>query len=217
MPFTAAHNYVTVRWAAASAGTEMGQFGLRFIGAFPPAGTEITEAATMSTWWTNPSAAIPADYKLTQFKISRIMTNGLMDPTVAPLVYNYSPTPGGAGSSGATLPLQTAFVATLTTGLLTGLAHKGRIYTPPPSQLLNGNYVYTTATANNSANALAAALSSLSGGPIGQLVVMSTGNAATPGGATHNVTGVLFDTKPDTQRRRAKNLASSKGITAVVS
>lgn len=217
MPYTTAHNYLTVHWAPSSGIGETGQFGLRFTGAFPAAGTEVTTASDVSTWWTNPTAAIPSDYKLTRIVIARILASGLQDPTVAPLVFNYSPVVGGAGTSGATLPLQTALVGTLDTGALSGLARKGRIYTPPPSQLLNGNYVYTAATANNSANAMASMLSALSGGPLGQLVVMSKGNTAIPGGVTRSVTGVYFDTKPDTQRRRAKSIPSTKSIVGVVS
>ena len=217
MPYPEAHNYLTVHWSPTGAPAEQGQFGLRFAGSFPVAGTEVTTAAIVSTFWTNATVAIPADKVLTSIKIARILTDGKYDPVVPPLIHNYSPTVPGVGTTGPTMPLQMAMVMTLLTGALSGLAHKGRVYLPAPSRLLNGNYVWINSEATNVVNGFAAMASDLDGSALGQLTVYSKGNAAVPGGFSRPVTGCQADTRPDVQRRRAGQLASSKTIVGTIS
>jgi hypothetical protein len=217
MTYPAAHNYLTVHFIPTGNPEEAGQFGLRFAGTFPAAGAEVTEAAKVSTWWTTALAGMPSSYALSFIKIARIMTNGEYDPAVAPLVFNYSPAPAGGSTAGATLPLQASWCVRLKTGLLSGLAHQGRIYLPPIGQLLNGNHVWTVANVNSALNPLSAMLSDLNGGPLGTLQVMSKGNVAIPGGAAHNVTAIDADTRPDVQRRRARSQVSTRSTEWVVS
>jgi len=211
MVYPAAHNYFTVHWGNSGASGDEGQFGLRFDGPFPSAGAEITEAAKVATFWTTGTAAMPAQRLLKQVKIARIMPNGEYDPVVAPLVYNYSPVVAGAGPSEGIKPLQSAFVVTLLTGALSGLAHKGRIYLPAMSYAFDADGRWSLAQVNACCNALSAMLSDLDGGPLGQLTIFSKGNAAIPGGASRPVTGIQADNKPDVQRRRAAQQPSSKG------
>lgn len=217
MPYPTAHNYLTVHWAPSGAPSEQGQFGLRFDGPFPDAGAEVTTAAIVSTFWSSPTVKIPSDKQLTSIKIARILPSGDYDPLIAPLVFNYAPVVSGGGSSGATMPLQVAMVMTLLTGALSGLAHKGRVYLPSPSVLLNGNYTYVLADVNNVVNGFAAMASDLDGGPLGQLTVFSKGNAAFPGGASRPVTGCQADSRPDVQRRRAGQLVGTKSIVGTIS
>lgn len=216
MVYPAAHNYLSVHFMPSGNPEEAGQFGLRFAGPFPAAGAEVTEAAKVSTWWTTAIAYTPSTYNLASIKIARILPSGLYDPAIAPLIYNYSPAPAGSSAAGATLPLQAAFCVRLKTGLLSGLAHQGRIYLPPIGQLLNGNHVWSLANVNSALTPLAAMLSDLSGGPLGTLQVMSKGNGAIPGGAAHDVTAIDADTRPDVQRRRARSQASNRSAQQVV-
>jgi hypothetical protein len=217
VPFTVAHNYLTVHFQAIGSTEEEGQFGLRFTGAFPAAGAEVTEAATVLTWWQNTTGGMPSTFALKNIKIARILTTGEYDPTVVPLVYNYPGPPVGGDTTSILFPLQVAFAVRLKTGLLGGLAHQGRVYLPALAAVLSGNRVWPTADVNSALNAFSAMLSSLSGGPLGTLVVMSKGNTAIPGGATHNVTAIDADNRPDVQRRRARSQVSTRSAEFTVS
>lgn len=211
MVYPSAHNYFTVHWRNSGASGDEGQFGLRFAGAFPAAGAEITEAAKVSTFWTTAVAGMPGQRLLDRVKIARIMPNGDYDPVVPPLVYNYAPAVVGTGPNEGIKPLQSAFVVTLLTGALSGLAHKGRIYLPALSYALDADGRWALSQVNACCNALSAMLSDLDGGPLGDLSVFSKGNAAIPGGAVRPVTQIQADNKPDVQRRRAAQMPSSKG------
>lgn len=220
MPFPNAHNYLTVHWTYGTV-SETGQFGLRFdpAGGLQPVSQALVDAcaSAVSTFWSSSTNLIPTGYKLSFLRLARIDTNGSYVPGTISYDHNYSPVVAGGSTEAATFPLQVATVATLRTGAAHGLGHSGRVYLPALSQALVSNYQWTTAQINNVVNGFSAMLTSLNTVGIGALTIFSKGNAGTPGGAKQVVTGVQLDTKPDTQRRRAKGLVSTKGLIGTVS
>lgn len=217
MSFPTPHNYLTVHWVIAGV-TETGQFGLRFDGAGPVSQTMVDDAAAaVSTFWSTSTARIPSSYHLSFLRLARIDTNGKYVPGTISYDHAYSPTVAGGAAELAQYPLQMATVCSLLTGQAHGLAHEGRIYIPPIVDVLGPTYQWTTAAINNTVNTLSAMLSTLSGSSLGTLSIFSKGNAAVPTGNKLPVTGVQLDTKPDTQRRRARGLVGTKGLVGTVS
>ena len=217
MSYPNAHNYLTVHWTYGSV-SEYGQFGLRFDGGGPVTQAMVDgAAAAVQTFWSTSTARMPSQYKLAYLRLARIGTDGKYVPGTVSYDHNYAPAVSGGGTEQAIYPLQTATVATLRTGLMRGLAHGGRIYLPPLVDPLDSSYRWTTAAVNNCCNTLAAMLSSLDGSDLGELTIFSKGNADFPTGNKLPVTGVQIDTKPDTQRRRAKQLPGVYGLLSNVS
>lgn len=215
MPFPNAHNYLTVHWTYGTV-SETGQFGLRFdpVGGLQPVTQARVDAcaSAVSTFWSSATNLIPTGYKLSFLRLARIDTNGAYVPGTISYDHTYSPVVAGGSTEAAMYPLQVGTVASLHTGAAHGLAHAGRVYLPALSQQLVSNYVWTTAQINNVANGFSAMLTALNALDIGKLTIFSKGNTGTPGGAKQLVTGVQLDTKPDTQRRRAKQLVGTKGL-----
>lgn len=220
MPFPNAHNYLTVHWTYGTV-SETGQFGLRFdpAGGLEPVSQALVDAcaAAVSSFWSSSTNLIPTGYKLSFLRLARIDTNGRYVPGTISYDHAYSPVVAGGSTEAAMYPLQVATVVTLRSAAAHGLAHHGRVYIPALSQPLVSNYVWTTAQINNVVNGFSAMLTSLNTAGIGQLSIFSKGNAGTPGGAKQVVTGCQLDTKPDTQRRRAKQLVGTKGLVGTVS
>jgi hypothetical protein len=215
MPFPNAHNYLTVHWTYGTV-SETGQFGLRFDppGGLAPVSQALVDAAApfVSTFWSTAANLIPTGYKLSFLRLARIDTNGRYVPGTISYDHAYAPVVAGGSAEAAMYPLQVATVCTLRSAAVHGLAHSGRVYIPALSQPLVSNYVWTTAQINNVVNGFSAMLTNLNTVGMGRLSIFSKGNLGTPGGAKQIVTGVQLDTKPDTQRRRAKQLVGSKGL-----
>lgn len=115
------------------------------------------------------------------------------------------PIPQSGNISGAYMPNQATVVASLTTGLQRGLAHRGRIYLPGPALILDkttGRMSTTDAGGiATSVKDLIVAMADTPGidatGPFRAMVMSNVGV-----GATHVITGVSVGRVLDTQRRR---------------
>ena len=211
MTFAIAHNYLTVHWTASGV-SEGGQFGLRFDGAPLTAQADIDAiAASTKTWWQLPTTNIQPNYNLNFVKVARIDLNGDYVPGATVWIGAVAQPALSGGTGGVQFPLQCATVATIKTAVNVGLGHQGRIYLPPLAGTLSTTQQWTLSMVNAANNALATHLSILSGGPLGNLNVMSFGNAAIPVGPAHLATATQMDCRPDVQRRRAAQLVPVKG------
>ena len=217
MTFAIAHNYFTVHWGVTGV-SEQGQFGLRFDGA--PLTTQVEVdgyAAQTKTWWQNSITNIQPNFNLLSVKVARIGTNGAYVPGATVWVGAVAQPAVAGGTGGVQFPLQCACVVTLRTAVAVGLAHSGRIYLPPLAGTLGTNQSWTQTMVNSSNASTAGWLSSLSGAGLGNLNVMSFGNAAISTGPAHLVTGCQTDGRPDVQRRRAAQLTPAVGALAAIS
>jgi hypothetical protein len=210
MPYPEAHNLLTVHWYTPNVPDETGQFGLRFQSATAAtAGDLAAIAGDVSAMWSAATSAIASAHSLLFLRAARIGTNGLYVPGTVAVDYTY-PTPvQGASTGGVYNVLQTAMVMSLLTAMPRGIAHAGRVYRPPLNVAPDGNFRWALASVSSACNTFSAMLSALDGSALGQLAVMSKGTPAVPAGAINLVTGVKADTKPDTQRRRAKQLVGA--------
>lgn len=217
MTFAAEHNYLTFHWSVPGV-TEQGQFGLRFAGPAMTLQSDVNGiAADAKIWWQDPTSNIQPNYNLVSVKVARIGTDGKYVPGATVWVGAVAQPALAGGTGGIQFPLQSATVATLRTAVATGLAHSGRIYLPPLSGLLNSSQQWSQTMVNASNTRLASFLSLLDGSTIGNLQIMSFGNAAIPVGPSRDVTGVQTDGRPDVQRRRAAQLSPSVGTLAAIS
>jgi hypothetical protein len=204
MPYPESHWYLTVHWQQQE---ETGQFGLRFINSGTPAQADVDAVAgTISAWWTASSAAVPGGYQLTFLRLAHIGTDGRYIPGSIAYDHIYAPVVAGGGGTGINFPPQCSFCVSLRSDLPRGIAHAGRIYTPPLALSLAANLKWPTANVNSAIATLGATLSALSGGVLGTLAIYSKGTPAVPGGARTLVTHINADTRPDVQRRRGKSM-----------
>lgn len=207
MTYPEAHNYLTVHWDPGGGTNERGQFGLRFASASLPDQAMVDgAAAAVQTWWTAATSLIGAMHLLSFLRLARIGTNGQYVPGTISYDHIYAPAVAGGGVTVNQWPLQTATCMTLRTGVSNGLAHSGRVYTPPLQKALLAGYLWPIADVTSAVNTFSAMLSSLDGSALGELSIYSKGNAAFPTGAVRPVTQVQADNRPDVQRRRASQL-----------
>jgi len=201
------HNYLTVHWEPGTV-DETAQFGLRFDGPGPVSQTMVDDAAAaVQTWWASATGGVGNETTLKFLRLARIGTNGQYVPGTQSWDHNYAPAIAGGMTTSVGYPTQVSLVYSLRTALMHGLAHAGRVYAPPFPQALVAQKVWSTSGISSAVNTFAAMLSALNGSSLGNLVIYSKGNAAFPSGAKVQVTAVRADTRPDVQRRRAKNLA----------
>jgi hypothetical protein len=216
MTFSTAHNYLTLHWSVPNV-VEVGQVGLRFDGPAVTLQSDVDGIASAAkTWWQQATTNIQPNYNLVSVKVARIGTDGKYVPGATTWVGAVTQPALAGGTGGIQFPLQMATVHTLRTSVLTGLAHSGRIYLPPLAGLISSSQQWTQSMVNTANTALAGFLNILDGGPLGDLVVMSFGNAAIPVGPTRSVTGVQTDGRPDVQRRRAAQLTPTPGTVASI-
>jgi hypothetical protein len=188
--------------------TDTGQFGLRFINSGVPTQADVDGAAgAIQTWWSAATSAVPAAYSLAFLRLANIAPNGNYVPGSLSFDHTYAPVVPGGGASGVNFPPQTSFCVTLRTNSPRGLAHAGRVYTPPLAIALDASLRWPIANVNSALNTFSTALSSLDGGTLGDLAVYSKGNAGSPGGVRRLVDHINADTRPDVQRRRGKGIA----------
>lgn len=218
MSYPNAHLLLTAHWGYSSTATEFGQTGLRFDSTSPATQALVDAAATAwSNFWTNSTmGGIDPAFRLQYLRLASIGTDGKYVPGT--IAYDHlfpGGTPGAAGGSTPLyrFPLQIACVTSLLTAFARGQAYKGRMYLPQLVESpLQASWTWTTANCNNRSNAVAAMISALNTVMPGDCTIFSKGTKAAPGvGAKHLVTGCLTDTKPDVQRRRAKQLPSVLG------
>ena len=204
MPYPESHWYLTVHWQQQE---ETGQFGLRFINSGTPAQTDVDSAAgAVNTWWTAATSAVPGGYQLTFLRLAHIGTDGRYIPGSIAYDHIYAPVVPGGGGTGQNFPPQCSFCVSIRSDLPRGIAHAGRIYTPPLGIALAASLKWPTANVNSALNTMSTMLSSLSGSTLGTLAIYSKGTPAVPAGARTLVTHINADTRPDVQRRRGKSM-----------
>lgn len=220
MSFPNAHLLLTIHWGYASATAEKAQTGIRFDTVTPASQALVDATATAITnfWTTNLTGMIDPAFKLEFARLASIAPNGQYVPGTRAYDHTFPGTGGGAGGSTPlySFPLQVAMVTTMLTAQPRGQAYKGRLYLPYAAGATLNSYLWRwdPAVANNRSNAVAAMITALNTALGAKATVFSTGTKAAPAvGAKQLITGCLTDTKPDTQRRRAKQLTSTLGTT----
>jgi hypothetical protein len=219
MAFPQEHIYLTVHWDVQGASGETGQFGLRFAEIDDATQAMVNGCASaVSTMWTSSGAGIENGYLLRFLRVAQIGTDGKYVPGTISYDYTYtSPPAGGGGTTTARFPLQTALCTTLVTAMPRGQASKGRIYLPWTNNALGSDHKWTTTVANSRSAAIATMITALNTAIGGPCTVMSKGTKAAPTiGAQNFVTGVKTGTRPDVQRRRAKQITEVYGTTSTV-
>lgn len=219
MTYPNAHLYLTAHWDVAGT-SEHGQFGLRF-DSTTPATQALVDAASsaVSTMWSTVTTDISNQHRLAFIRLASIGTDGKYVPGTIAYDHNYAGTvPGGVTPSNTYLyPLQVAHVITLQTAFARGQAHHGRVYLPPLAEVLSAGFLWSNAQINSRNNTFAAMCSALNTALPGPLTIFSKGTKTAPTvGAKHVVTRINADTRPDVQRRRAKQQTSSQGTGANV-
>lgn len=221
MTYPNAHLLLTAHWSVSGVTAESGQCGLRFDSTTPASQALVDACATAwANFWTAATNAIDFAYSLSFLRLASIGTDGKYVP--GSIAYDHifpGGTPGG-GSSGAPIrqfPLQVASVTSLLTAMPRGQAHQGRIYLPYITINLNSGWVWPSANINNRTNGVAAMISALNTVLPGDCTVFSKGTKAAPTvGAKQLVTGVKTGSRPDVQRRRAKQLVEGYSIVGTV-
>lgn len=221
MTFPQAHLYLTAHWEVSGASGETGQFGLRFAGSPGPA-TQAKVAAcasAVSTMWSAAGTGIEAGYLLKYLRLAEIAVNGKYVPGTISYDHTYTTPPaGGGGTVTARFPLQVALATTLLTAMPRGQASKGRIYLPWFNAALGADHKWTTTNVNGRSAAIATMITALNTALSAPVAVMSKGTKAAPTvGAENFVTGVKTGTRPDVQRRRAKQIPETYGSISTVS
>lgn len=129
----------------------------------------------------------------------------------------FTPTPGDSVSP--LYPNQVALVASLTTGLARGPAHRGRFYMPLPAIALEPSTgaiaVGGAIDVAGSVKTFIEALSDTPGIDIASDVNVCVMSRKTGAAATHKVTGVEVGRVLDTQRRRRRSLDEQYAATDV--
>lgn len=209
--------YLTFHWAAAGSG-EVGQFGLKFDSAAPATQALVDGCgAAATTMWGALTMDICQFHRLQFLRLASVDVNGHY--VAGTIAYDHV-FPGSVPGGGAAIneyPLQVAHVLSLHTAMPRGQAHEGRVYLPPITENLGTAWTWTPAQCTSRNNTFATMLTALNGALPGPATVFSKGTKAAPTvGAKHAITQVNSDTKPDVQRRRAKQLGSVLGIPANV-
>lgn len=213
MPFPNSHYYLTLHWKNPVEPTEAGQVGIRFDSAVNASGQALVDACkpACQTFWGSVGAAIAGAYSLQFLRLAAIGTDGRYVPgSIAYDGVYASPIAGGGGST-FPMPLSSACASTFTTGVPRGQAATGRIFLPPLTTGLDGNWRWTVAAVNGRSAAVATLLTSLNGALQSKAAVFSRGTVKSTVGAKQTITGVKTGTKPDVQRRRAKGMAELYG------
>lgn len=216
MSYPNAYLYLTAHWQVAGT-TEVGQFGLKFDTTTPASAALVAGCAShVSAMWSAATMDIPQEHRLVFLRLASIGTDGKYVPGTLSYDYTYPAVVPGAGAlSGSTYPLQVAHVMTLRTALPRGQAHVGRCYLPPIDEVLSSNYQWTATQVSNRNNTFAAMISNLNDDLAALCTIFSKGTKNAPTvGAKNPVTYVQSDTRPDVQRRRAKQQIGITGVAA---
>lgn len=224
MSYPSSHLYLTLHWADGREPLEGGQVGIRFDSVV----TEVTQAMVdaakthVQTFWQSAGALIPSSYILKYLRLAVIGTDGHYLPGTFSRDGSYG---AGISTSNASVyhPLQVASVATFKTERPSGIASRGRVYLPPLAAAIGADGRWSATVCNNRATALATMLSSLnastafSGAGLPAFAsVFSKGTSKQPAGVRSFIKGVTIGTRPDVQRRRAKNMLEVYGTLAPV-
>lgn len=217
MPYPEPHRYLTVHWTIAGVNDESGQFGLRFAHNGAVSQTMVDDAASaVQTMWASSGAGIESNYKLSYLRLAQIGVDGKYYPDTISYDHTYAaPVGGGGGTTISRFPLQTALASTLVTAVPRGQANKGRIYLPWFNTALGSDATFPLTNVNTRSVAVAAMLSALKL-VIGNPAVFSKGTKTSTEGAYNLITGVKTGTRPDVQRRRAKQINETYGTTSAL-
>lgn len=224
MAYDQNHLYLTINWADSREPLEGGQVGIRFDSPAEEVTQAMVDAAktAVQTFWTSTGALIPSSYVLKYLRLAAIGTDGKYLPGTFSRDGSFG---AGVSTSNATVyhPLQVASVATFTTERPSGIASRGRIYLPPLAAAIGSNGRWTQTVCDARAAALATMLSSLNAstafsgsGLPAFAAVFSKGTSKSPAGVRSFIRGVKIGTRPDVQRRRAKNMLEVYGATSAV-
>ena len=216
MAFSRDHLYLTVHGIQTNLGVpEPWQFGLRMMpttsgqpGPFSQGFANECRTA-MGTLWANINTAYQSFTEFQSVKLARIGADGKYVGDEGPFTAELpsGDRPGGQFAV-APLPAQCAVAVTLTTGVLRGLANKGRVYLPAPHAGRTSQGGLDVATQTLLAEQFRNFLQSLNtlgvgvGGGGARTAVMSD----TRSGASRWITGVEVGRRIDIQRRRAETI-----------
>ena len=213
MPFAIPHLYITVGWAVSGIASEQGQFGIRVAQTdFPSEGDRNAIATATQAMWVDTDVDISAQFLLHEIKFAQIGTDGRYPPESESIILDMGNVPGGQPSN-SLFPLQVSHVASLFTSAVRGRGHRGRIYLPPINIALTTQMQWQGAQVNLRAGKIAAMLSAWNTALEGDVAVMSKEGT----GTVRAITGVSCGTRPDVQRRRARQQAETYGPPSPVS
>jgi hypothetical protein len=213
VPYPNAHLYLTWHWTQNGALAEQGQCGFRFDSTAPASQLLVDNCATaVQAFWTAATSGIESAFLLSYIRLASIGTNGLYVPGTVAYDHTFAGVNGGGGAIPGRFPLQISMVSSLRTALPRGRAHAGRVYLPWFNNALQSDFTWQGADGNNRSNTLASRLHDLNlvmPGPLSIFSKVSTG-------FKNPVTQVVTGRKPDTQRRRARQIPEVYGIPANV-
>lgn len=212
MPYTNAHNLLTV-FGTSYNGVETWSFGVRFgMGTIADPDQTMADACRTATqtFWNTAGIYMPSSHALTGVKVAPIGTDGKYPSGKIAYVGVISP---DAGPSNTNIhPAQCTQVITFLSSFQPrGRASHGRIYLPCPAAAVSasdGTNGLASALANAAATWLTA-MNAVSG--LGTAAIMSD----LGGGTTMEITDVRADSLPDTQRRRRRQLTSTRTTVAL--
>lgn len=202
MVFPNSHLYVTFHWAVMSGEIEHGQFGLRFDTTADGTTLERDAIRTAAgTFWSAPTSYIASRFQLQAIKYAIIGTDGKYPPDFEPVIDDF-PAPYNGGVSSRLYPLQVAHAMSLTTAAARGRAHRGRVYLPPMEVTLLANDTWSSTQVQERVNNFKTLLNAMNAQLDGPLSVFSRVGA----GTKRTVTGLAGGSRPDVQRRRARQI-----------
>lgn len=201
MVFPNRHLYITAHWTVSGVTSEEGQFGLRASQTSLPteAEGELISQAIQGFWGLAANGVSPS-FVLDEVKLALIDPDGRYPEDFEPMVLPIVPGIPGGATGGSRFPLQTACVASLTTAFVRGRAHRGRIYLPPIQADLTASFQWTGTPWTQRAAGVALMIEMINAQLTGNVAVFSKVGA----GTSRQVTGVAVGSRPDTQRRRAR-------------
>jgi hypothetical protein len=212
MAYTNAHNLLTV-FGTSYNSVETWSFGVRFgMGTIADPDQTMADACRTATGtlWNTAGIYMPSSHVLTGVKVAPIGTDGKYPSGKIAYVGTITP---DAGPSNTNLhPAQCTQVVTFLSSFQPrGRASHGRIYLPCPAAAVSASDG-TNGLGSALANAVRdwiVAMNAITG--LGTATIMSD----LGGGTTMEITDVRADSLPDTQRRRRRQLTSTRTTVAM--
>lgn len=196
-------------------GVEEFSFGFRINNTDPPVQADVDALVSATqTFWNTAGMGIDSQHSLIGIKLAPIGTNGLYPPGEDAVEALITPDPG-PGAGGNHWAPQCTMCVTTTTAVPRGLAAMGRFYLPSMTGAISAAGRAPSGLNTSIASATQTWFNAINTATLGAISVFSKGNAATPGGAVHSVTGVRVGDVIDTQRRRRRQLVESYATATV--
>jgi hypothetical protein len=224
MAFDEPHIYMTAHWLDSREPLEGGQVGIRFNSPLTIPSQVAVDACkpAWQTFWQSVNAGIPIYYGLKFIRLAAVDTTGHYTPGTFSFDGVFGSGTINSSNSTTPLPLQVACASTFLTDVPRGPGSHGRAYFPPIASSLGADGRWTTVAVNNRSSAVATLLTSLNAALVGSPGgLSSTASVFSKGGRTagpshHFILGVKTGTRPDMQRRRAKQVVEAYGTTSAV-